>query len=429
MATHAASSTSSSNGGSVAQLLLKAVAACIGAALLLLLVLLALPDGNDMAQVHIDKHRRLESAGSPKMVFVGGSGLMYGLDTVAVENALGMKTVNMGLDGFLGTRFLTNEVRDVVQEGDVVVLGFEYEAWFENGPYDLIEGAGPDHLMLVKVRPQSLRYLTSFRQYYDLALAVPRAAQSKVLRLVDAGLDSILHRKRDEDPATALIESIEVHAGFNEHGDLVNHLGKQWTYEFADSSPKMQGEDAEVSERLVRLIQEFRSDMRSRGVTVLVAPPPAPAPWYEANHASIEAAFTRVGSLFEGGGVEGLIARPGKFVWARSYFFDDANHLNGDGRVLRTQAVIDSLRPIVAALSSVRRSGQQVTDTGREHLSDSTVTRDVQMTRVDEVLGVGELPAGGIHHSGAVAVRDVAHDVVVSGVEPDRRGPVQRAND
>jgi hypothetical protein len=329
----------------------KTAALLVSVALSLLIIVVAVPEGNDIAEVHVDKQARLRSLPSPKLVFIGGSNLMFGLDGERIEKELGVGVVNMGFNGFLGPRFLINEVRDSLHAGDVVVVSFEYEAYFEPTPYNSVEGNGPDHLILIKLRPPSAMYLGSWKQGIQVAKAVPQVALEKLRRLAEEQEQRFFGRPRLSE-AKALMATIETRAAFNRHGDLTSYVGKEWPTSLYIPGPDVT--TLPISEPTLELIRAFRRDMAARGVTVLLAPPPAPRDWFAANGGRVKQALRQASAL--GDGSPGLLGDPEEYVWPQEYFFDNANHLDSEGRRLRTARVIDHLRPAMQdRVTKVRR--------------------------------------------------------------------------
>ena len=90
--------------------------------------------GKRYAAATIDKHNRLAQQPSPRIVFVGGSNLAFGLDSAAIERSLGYNTVNMGLDLSLGLDFMLREIEPLLERGDVVVVSPEYEQFVDMYP-------------------------------------------------------------------------------------------------------------------------------------------------------------------------------------------------------------------------------------------------------------------------------------------------------
>ena len=73
------------------------------------------------------KLKRIQECESPRIIFLGGSGTAFGLNSEAVGKATKLNPVNMGLHANLGARFILTSVEDAIREGDHVVICFEYE--------------------------------------------------------------------------------------------------------------------------------------------------------------------------------------------------------------------------------------------------------------------------------------------------------------
>lgn len=70
----------------------------------------------------IDKVERLESLESPKIILVGNSNLVYGINSELIQEKMGMPVVNLGLHGGLGNRFHEEMAKLNIGEGDIVVV-------------------------------------------------------------------------------------------------------------------------------------------------------------------------------------------------------------------------------------------------------------------------------------------------------------------
>ncbi len=71
------------------------------------------------------KFDRLRSVEGPKVVVVGGSSVAFGLDSTALEEAVGMPVVNFGLYATLGTKYMIDMSKAGIGEGDIVILAPE----------------------------------------------------------------------------------------------------------------------------------------------------------------------------------------------------------------------------------------------------------------------------------------------------------------
>ncbi len=71
------------------------------------------------------KYERLRSVEEPKVVVVGGSSVAFGLDSAALEEAVGMPVVNFGLYATLGTKYMIDMSKAGIGKGDIVILAPE----------------------------------------------------------------------------------------------------------------------------------------------------------------------------------------------------------------------------------------------------------------------------------------------------------------
>jgi hypothetical protein len=71
------------------------------------------------------KHQRLREAPSPRVVFVGGSSVSFGIDSALAEQVLGRNAVNMGSMAWLGLEYMLDEAEAGLRPGDAVVLAPE----------------------------------------------------------------------------------------------------------------------------------------------------------------------------------------------------------------------------------------------------------------------------------------------------------------
>jgi hypothetical protein len=342
MADDKPSSTSSSEpvGGErlrpASKVLLRVLTTALQVAALMAAILFVVPDGNDYAEVTLDKHARLATAKGPKIVFVGGSNLAYGLDSPSVERALGREVANMGMNAYLGLNFVLEEVAGALKPGDTVVLSLENEMFRVQRDFDAADGRGTDVFMMVKTRPASWAYVPETAQRRVIA-ALPEVVQRKTQRV----LGDLVRFGREPK----LMDRIETRAAFNSYGDLVSHIGVHWP------EPLGPGTDlaaCPLDARIAPLLRAFRDRFEKQQVRVLLLPPPVPKGYFEAQRAAIEATKRAIDE-----GVPGLrIADPSRYIFPESCFFDDIHHLTGECRLERTKLVIEDLQSALGAAAA-----------------------------------------------------------------------------
>ena len=116
---------------------------------LMIAIVALVPDGNDYALATRTKNARLH-ANVPAQDRPGrGSNIAYGLDSSVIQRELGGHVVNMGVNGYLGVRFMLEEVKDAIKAPDVVVISLEYDSFYKS-----VDGTAKDLLMIAKAYPR-----------------------------------------------------------------------------------------------------------------------------------------------------------------------------------------------------------------------------------------------------------------------------------
>ena len=173
------------------------------------------------------KFDRLQKVEGPKVVVVGGSSVAFGLDSAALEEAVGMPVVNFGLYATLGTKYMIDMSKAGIGEGDIVILApetdpqtmslyFNAEAVWQALDQDLSMlryipydnwgrlGSGLWHFALTKYGyytennapvPEGIYALSSFNEYGDIVyprdfnIMVGNYDPSQILTLDSTALD------------------------------------------------------------------------------------------------------------------------------------------------------------------------------------------------------------------------------------------------
>jgi len=292
----------------------------------------------------IDKHHRLETAASPKIVLIGGSNVSVGVDSARIQAALRRDIVNMGLGASLGLRYMMEEVKDDIHPGDLIVVLPEYDYFCQttkgetnaqfDGCYDLLH--------LWQVSPGVRKYIAASymgawfgclnviddfqhlisnkgRLYVQVLRQEARFGFSKPLLDLCHPRDSIyLHRDN-----------------FNSFGDFVGHLnlpspgfGNWRVVDFQEFRP---------NEEAFQALSDFGKRMSVKHVTVLLIPPPIPGHQVWQNR--VDEIYQRLRSL---DGVTTL-GTPARYTFPDDQFFDGPYHLNSKGRSVRTSRIINDL--------------------------------------------------------------------------------------
>jgi hypothetical protein len=284
------------------------------------------PDREDYLAIINWKVKHLEETRPPRIVFVGGSNLAFGIDSTEIEKALGTTVVNMGMGFNMGLRFMLDLVEPRIGKGDLVVLVPEYNLFY--GLFD-----GDERLLdVLELYPEGWKLIHSRQQWKNLVMNSFRHVKFKLNRV----LQQVGH---EPDPACVYCPQ-----AFNDHGDLTAHLGKPG--KDVSKMAFLKNASREVDGEAIEVINAFASRLIARGARVVFLYPSIPQPDYDERKAAIDrlhAALTAKMKVPQ-------LSTPEDFVYPAGEFYDWVYHLNAEGRQKRTRSIIADLRPAVEAM-------------------------------------------------------------------------------
>ncbi|MCX6241603.1 MAG: hypothetical protein NTX43_07360 [Bacteroidetes bacterium] len=270
---------------------------------------------NDFVLALADKTLILQNTKAPRIVFVGGSNLVFGVDSKRVADSTGLPVVNMSMLGGYGLTFMLNGVRPGIRKGDILILSFEY--FLGEGEMDLLAHT-------VDMVPAAYSYLNSWeRRAYPLAEAKLRLKQ-----FVEA-------LQRVAQFNTGWVEEIYRRDGFNSYGDVISHLEKP--------TPKVLGRRFKIEATdysyYIGLINEFAAYARSRGATLYYLYPDYPRSEFKKYFPEIISYDQQMRQSLN----IPILNKVDTFIYDDEYFFDTVYHLNKQGREMRTNQLISIL--------------------------------------------------------------------------------------
>ncbi len=276
---------------------------------------------NNSLFASIDKHNRLEQLSSPKLIFVGGSNLGFGIDSEKIEKELGIPVVNMGLHAGLGIRYMINEVKPSINKNDIVVISLEYEHFVSD---EMANGEKVLMALLVDVNRNNIRYIP-FSQWYYL---FPLGFEYGVSKLFRNQIDIM-----DDDDVESYTKHFNRNS-FNKYGDEVMH------YDYPNE--KFDSNETSVvvypTNDAFGYIKDFYHFLDQKGATLYLLPPvlmKSLACKKQDMIVVIEKILREQKTPF--------LSSAKTFFYEDSLFFNTPYHLNKKGVDIRTNKIIDVL--------------------------------------------------------------------------------------
>ncbi len=274
-----------------------------------------------MLYTQIDKNKLLKNTPKPRLIFVGGSNLAYGLDSKKIKDSLNINPINTGVHVNLGLKFMLTNTLQYIKPGDIIVLSSEYQQFYGN----LANGEGELLSLVTDIIPQS-RKLLDCQQVFTLAKLLPEYAQSKLRPI-------FLFYKFPKNDGVGRYDR----AAFNNFGDATAH----WKLSGENPKPYPAINESFNLDALQALLN-FRKEIYQKKAKLYVT-----FPGYQKS--SYQNSITKIMQVKEvlKDNHFLLISSPEEYIIPDSLIFDTPYHLTKKGVDYRTELLIQDLKKAI----------------------------------------------------------------------------------
>lgn len=294
----------------------------------------------------IVKHNLIAAIKEPKLVILGGSNALFGIDSTLLEHVLGIPTINLALHAGLSSKYLFQEARQFLQPHDHVLLAIEYSRYTQLNPYTLWftnQMMTWDTAFFWKLPTlEKIRFILSVPMHRLIAGAIAQVFRER---------EGILGQRRLSSPEQVIQRHAEhvlkisgtpiIYSALNldRHGDVV-----------ASGNSLVENEDYGLTKPFVysgRVWDEFRrfaKYCRDRDISVYIAWPPVMKNIAldfdsETVQTHLQNLTTRLHAI-----QLQTLGLPLEYQYDRELFSDTASHLTPMGRSIRTHALLRQLK-------------------------------------------------------------------------------------
>ncbi len=274
-----------------------------------------------------DKHARLDSISSPKIIIIGGSNTAFGIDSQMIEDSLHMPVANMGIHVGLGLEYMINEVKSAIQKGDIVIMIPEYSLLFSKTE----SGENDAFYKTLEGYPNAINYINSKNKVSSILNGYVAILQSKLKsQLFDSEAEQQAHVKRNQ--------FIYKRKSYNHRGDMTAHLSMS-TQEYNKEDDDFSSfKNRKISDFFLALTNEIYTFTETRDASFVMSFAPTPESIFEK-----ETGKSIYTSLSEKAKYP-IITKPHDVVFPDSMFFDTRYHLLKESRSERTALLIARLK-------------------------------------------------------------------------------------
>ena len=293
-----------------------------------------------------DKYDLLRETPSPRIIFVGGSNLAFGLKSAQLQAETGLNPVNLGVHGRLGVYSMIRLVKEQIRDGDIVVLSPEYGAMFSEPrcnqdiaveAYRVWPGCKPF------IQPDIEQPLESLAPRIT-----PLRKLGQCVARTRSRLEQSWSTNLDENGDPPEVECYR-RASFNRFGDHVAHYQAQSTY---IETGKICFVKDDVFARVAQEMNQFAKFCEQRQATLYFLHSPFPSnkvSKYLQRARRIDEVLAKQLSF-------PILTNLEMATFPDDQFFDGESHLNEQGAQLRTEIVCQQLKQIEQVAKRDRHS-------------------------------------------------------------------------
>lgn len=305
--------------------------ATVGAVVAIFVISMPPPNYAGFYAALIDKERLLRTLPAPRIIFVGGSNLSFGIDSELLSKTLQQPVINMGLHAGIGLKLMLAQVKPYIRAGDCIVLVPEYEHFFRHH----FEGDDAVLAGVLEVNKKTLFLLDA----------------GQLLRLPDIAKYLIRYGDQRRTDTAQFQTEFYARAAFNPYGDVTWHLDKPsirpvkggiyiWDY------------DTLRNPAVIPALNDFQRFVNAQGATVVMIYPATIASGYDKTAPDIQKAAADLSAHLE----IPVLGTPEDFRMDDSYFFDTIYHLTREGREIRMKHLIALLQAHFSAQNSANQA-------------------------------------------------------------------------
>jgi hypothetical protein len=269
----------------------------------------------------IAKDSLLENTKTPRIIFVGGSNLSFGINSQMIQDSLHINPINTSIHAVLGLIYMMESTIKYIRNDDIVIVSAEYEQFFGGFAY------GGEELLrtVVEISPSEILDLQK-DQWLNILKFLPKYSLSK-FKLNEYFFDK---KKHERDNKVYLVNS------YNKYGDVSAH----WKLEQV-SFPTTEKLVGDYNPTVLNKLKEFKYKLQKKGANLYVTFPSFQSKSFEnikENINKVEYELKKNNFI--------LLGNPLRYKTPDSLMFNSTYHLTKMGVDVRTQLLIKDFKNV-----------------------------------------------------------------------------------
>lgn len=263
------------------------------------------------------KDSLLQNVDSPRIIFIGGSNISFGLNSQMIKDSLNLNPINTGIHANIGLSYMMSNVLGYVRKGDIIILVPEYLQYYDDFSYG--NNGGEELARTIFDVNISKIKLLNFKQITNVLKVLPQYSLSKF----KLGEYSNFHE-----------ENYYTVNSFTLFGDVDKHwkLKRKKVLAYGNIGDKM-------NEEVFRDIKKFSVKIKNKNALLLVSFPAYQNSSYQLSSDQIKKIEMKLKKI----NVK-IMGDSKRYVFADYLIFNTPYHLTKQGVDLRTSLLMSDLK-------------------------------------------------------------------------------------
>jgi hypothetical protein len=293
--------------------------------LLLFIVLILLPTtpraSKSLILSSLQKDSLMKNIASPRIIFIGGSNLSFGLNSQMIKDSLNLNPINTGIHASIGLIYMMNDALGYIKKNDTIILVPEYGQFYGGYAYG---DEGQELTRIIFDANFKKLYLLNFKQLLNVFKMLPTYCVSK--------LKSTEYSNYEENN----IYSVN---SYNKFGDAYKH----WGLEREVFNPGGNFDSTKFNIEVIKEIKNFQAEIFKKNAVLYLSYPG----YQDSSYLNSRNQIQEIEKCFINAGFH-TIGSPERYIMPDSMMFNTPYHLNKQGVDYRTKTFIDDFRKIRA---------------------------------------------------------------------------------
>jgi len=270
----------------------------------------------------VKKDSLLVNTPSPRIIFVGGSNLSFGLNSQEIKDSLHINPINTAIHANIGMKYMLENTIQYVKKGDIIVVIPEYNHFYndwDGGSTELLRTVIECNRANIKLlNKEQIRNCLSYSGSFVLSKFNP--------------IEYVSYWDKETD-----VYSVN---SFNKYGDVDAH----WKLENRHNEIRPFGtiNISKYNPKVMTGIKRIANELQEKGCIFLISYPC----FQETSFNNLKEAIRKVEEEYQANGFI-ILGTPQKYMMPDSLMFDRPYHVNEQGVERRTKLLIEDLKIVL----------------------------------------------------------------------------------